>query len=299
MNKPHKRKIYIKKISFILLGSLVLVIIGILVAAYIFAAIQKPLFVNKDLIFQNQLHIPTELQPRMEDDEKVFDLIVLQSETEFLHGKHTKTLSFNGNYLGPTIRVHTGDKIRMNVTNDLSEATTVHWHGMHLPASMDGGPHQSMKSAETWQPYWTVANEASTLWYHPHLMGTTGEQVYRGLAGIFIIDDENSDTLNIPKEYGVDDIPLIVQDKEFDQNGQFVYVQERADIFGHTGMLGNKILVNGTYAPYIELPAKQIRLRILNGSNARRYNFGLKTIARFTKSQPTVDFLSHRPLVLV
>ena len=105
-------------------------------------------------------------------------------------------------------------------------------------------------------------------------MDKTGEHVYRGLAGLFIIDDQNSDSLNLPAEYGVDDLPLVIQDSEFDQDTQFVYQHDRKDVVGHTGMLGDTILVNGTIAPTVEVPAILIRLRLINGSNARRYNFG-------------------------
>jgi bilirubin oxidase len=104
-------------------------------------------------------------------------------------------------------------------------------------------------------------------------MGKTGEQVYRGLAGMFLIDDGNSAQLELPAEYGVDDIPLVVQDRLFDEDGQLVYRHDDS-AFITPGMLGDTILVNGTYAPYLEVPAKLVRLRILNGSNARRYNFG-------------------------
>ena len=268
-------KLSLKKIVFIILAIPVSIVIIVVIAAFIYIPFQKPVYVNKDLDLHHKLHIPELLQPRLENGEKVFDLTVQQGETEFLDGKRTKTLGFNGSYLGPTIRVYTGDKIRVSVTNKLSESTTTHWHGMHLPAAMDGAVHQVIKPGENWQPYWTITNEAAPLWYHPHIMDKTGEQVYRGLGGMFLIDDNNSASLPIPKDYGVDDIPLIVQDREFNENGQFVFDGERTDVLGPTGMLGDKILVNGTYAPYVDVPAKQIRLRVLNASNARRYNFGL------------------------
>jgi FtsP/CotA-like multicopper oxidase with cupredoxin domain len=248
----------------------------IIIAALVFAPLQKPVFVNKDVALQNKLYIPDVLQPRIENGEKVFDLNVRQGETEFLVGKKTKTIGYNGTYLGPTIRAHKGDKIRMNVTNDLPDPTTSHWHGMELPPSMDGNAHQLLKPNENWRPYWTITNEAAPLWYHPHLHGKTGEQVYRGLGGMFIIDDDNSDSLDLPKEYGEDDIPLIVQDRKFDSEGQLIYEEEKSDIFGHTGMLGDKIFVNGTYAPYADVPAKYIRLRVLNASNARRFDFSFE-----------------------
>ena len=261
--------------ALIVLAFVTGLVVLVIVAAFTFTPLQ-PLFVNKDLRAQHKLHIPEVLQPRIENGEKIFDLTVQQGETNIVDGKKTKTLGYNGAFLGPTLRARKGDTVRIHVTNKLSDATTTHWHGMHLPAAMDGAAHQLIKPGENWQPQWTVTNQAASLWYHPHLMGKTGEQVYRGLGGMFIIDDERSDALALPKEYGVDDIPLIVQDKKFDANGQLVYRPHNQDVLGHTGMLGDSILVNGTYAPYAEVPAKQVRLRVLNGSNARRYNFGFE-----------------------
>lgn len=240
----------------------------------------KTEFVNESVVLENKLQIPPLATSRMENGEKVFDLTVQSGQMEFFKGKQTRTLGFNGSYLGPTIRANMNDKVRINVTNKLGEITTVHWHGMHLPPIMDGGPYQMIEPNQTWRPNWTVTNQASTLWYHPHQMGTTGEQVYQGLAGLFIIDDKNSQSLVIPKEYGVDDIPLVVQDREFNKNGQMNY--SHSEMMGITsGMLGDTILVNGTRAPFIDAPAKLIRLRILNGSNARRYNFGFSDDRKF------------------
>ncbi|HLO33697.1 MAG TPA: multicopper oxidase domain-containing protein [Anaerolineales bacterium] len=256
---------------------LVLLAASIVLAACLSPRLEHPQaettkFVNEQLVPRNALLIPPQLEPQMENGEKVFDLTIQPDEAEILPGKSTKIWSYNGISPGPTLRVHTGDKVRLNITNELGETTTVHWHGMELPAAMDGGPHQTIGPGETWRPYWTITNEAATLWYHPHTMGKTAEQVYRGLAGFFLIDDENSDSLALPKEYGVDDIPLVVQDKLFDPGGQFVYPHEQKAITA--GLLGDTILVNSTYAPYIEVPAKLVRLRLLNGSAARRYNFG-------------------------
>jgi FtsP/CotA-like multicopper oxidase with cupredoxin domain len=105
-----------------------------------------------------------------------------------------------------------------------------------LPAAMDGGPHQLILPGKTWSPHWTISNEAATLWYHPHTMGKTGPQVYSGLAGLFIIDDANSGALSLPKTYGIDDIPLIVQDRNFDAAGHLVYGGTRThDTFGELG----------------------------------------------------------------
>lgn len=254
------------------IGAIASIVVAATTVSYIFSSFQEPAVINEHLVFQNKLNIPPLLSARMENGEKVFDLNALEVETEFFRGKKTKTKGYNGSYLGPTIRVTTGDRVRMNVTNSLTSSTTVHWHGMDLPAAMDGNDHQLLKANENWQPYWTISNQAATLWYHSHLMGKTGEQVYQGLAGFFIIDDLNSDSLDLPEDYGVDDIPLAIQDRQFDANGQFIY--GHTDVQDHTPMLGDTILVNGTYAPYADVPAKQVKLRFLNASNARRYNFG-------------------------
>src|SRR6266498_4199964 len=266
----------LRKGIFIAVGFLAAFIAMITVLAFIFAEIQQPRFVNRDLAMQNELIIPRILEPQVVAGEKVFELSAEEGETVFLEGKPTKTEGYNGTYLGPTLRAHKGDHVRIVLTNNLSLPVTTHWHGMHLPATMDGGPHQEIAPGGVWEPHWTIENEAATLWYHPHLLGSTGEEVYSGLAGLFIIDDENSDSLGLPTEYGVDDLPFIVQDREFRQDDEFVYAPERKDELGHTGMLGDTILVNGTYAPFVDVPAKQIRLRILNASNARRYNFGFE-----------------------
>jgi bilirubin oxidase len=144
---------------------------------------------------------------------------------------------------------------------------------MELPAAMDG-VYQVIQPDGTWEPHWTVRNEAATLWYHAHLMGRTGEQVYQGLAGMIIVGDDNSDSLNLPRRYGVDDIPVIVQDKKFDADGQLVHEHPEEPIAGPQGFLGDTILVNGTFAPFVEVPRGSTRLRLLNASNARRFNFG-------------------------
>jgi FtsP/CotA-like multicopper oxidase with cupredoxin domain len=265
-----------KKIILIVAASLAAFIVLFTGVAFLFAQIQQPRFVNRDLRMQNKLTIPPLLEPQLVGEEKVFVLSAEQGETIFLKGKPTNTAGYNGSYLGPTLRAHQGDNVRIVLTNNLPQPMTTHWHGMHLPAMMDGGPHQEIEPGGVWEPYWKIENEAATLWYHPHVIEQTGTQVYSGLAGLFIIDDENSDSQSLPNEYGVDDLPLIVQDREFQEDAELVYAPQRKDDLGHTGMLGDTIIVNGTHAPFVDVPAKQIRLRILNASNARRYNFGFE-----------------------
>jgi blue copper oxidase len=94
-----------------------------------------------------------------------FDLNVHESTKQLVTGNQTITGAINNeNFWGPTLFINKGDLVHMNVTNNLNESTTLHWHGMHLPAVMDGGPHQVIPVITLWQPYWTVMNQASTLW---------------------------------------------------------------------------------------------------------------------------------------
>lgn len=256
----------------ILAGSLVGVGALALTASFIYPHVRGADYVNEHTALDRRLVIPPLLEPAIINGEKVFTLTAASGRTELLPGAFSDTAGYNGSYLGPTLRARAGERVRIEVTNRLDETTTVHWHGMHVPAAMDGGPHQPIAPGATWSPHWTIANAAATLWYHPHTLGKTAEQVYSGLAGMFLIDDANSDALGLPSQYGVDDIPLIVQDRNFDTGRQMTYRHDRTQ--QNFGELGDTILVNGTHAPYLEVPRTLVRLRILNASNARRYNFG-------------------------
>jgi suppressor of ftsI len=221
------------------------------------------------LEFKNPLQIPPILEPMTDSEGKKHFALTMQSgSTEFLEGKQTSSWGINGSYLGPTLRVSRGDQVSFDVINQLNESSTLHWHGMRLPAVMDGGPHQMIEAGAIWEPYWTIEQPAATTWYHPHLHGKTAQHVYRGLAGLFIVEDEDSKKL--PSEYGINDIPIIIQDKLFKGDGSFNENMSMTPF----GLLGNQILVNGTYDPYLEITASQVRFRLLNGSNARAYNIG-------------------------
>jgi FtsP/CotA-like multicopper oxidase with cupredoxin domain len=222
--------------------------------------------------FNNPLRIPAVAPSRVDDEgRRVFDLRAQVGTRDFGKGALTHTWGFNGDYLGPTLRAKRGERVLVNVVNGLDEPTTVHWHGMHLPARMDGGPHQLVQPGAAWSPAWTIDQPAATLWYHPHPHGETETHVYRGLAGMFILDDDTASGLGLPHEYGVDDIPVIVQDRNFKSNGQFDYERGQSG----TGILGGTLLVNGTVGPYVDVTTERVRLRLLNASNARVYDFGL------------------------
>jgi len=221
--------------------------------------------------FANELMIPP-LAPSMvaADGTRSFDLTAEAGSTEFTEGVKTTTWGYDQGFLGPTIVAERGEHVQMNVTNRLDESTTVHWHGMHLPARMDGGPHQPIEPGETWQPEWTINQPAATLWYHPHVNGETEHQVEMGLAGMIILQDDAEQALGLPSEYGVDDIPVMVQDRRFDDSGQIT-----TDVRGYIGPLGDRILVNGTVGAYQDVTTDVVRLRLLNASSSRVYDFGL------------------------
>ncbi len=253
--------------------------------------IEDPLDI-KEIESGNKLPLPALLEDmNPKEKEAEFDLIVQYGKTQFIEGYEANTLGYNGNYLGPVIRVNRGDNVKINVKNSLNEPTTVHWHGLEVIGEMDGGPHQVIVPNTTWEPYFTIDQHAATLWYHPHLLHKTGEQVYKGLAGLLYIEDENSKKLDIPKDYGVNDIPLVIQDKRFTDNGNIPYDLSMSDLMN--GFLGDTVLINGAINPELDLKNEVVRLRLLNGSNARSYNFNFSDNRKFYQIASDGGFLEE------
>lgn len=186
------------------------------------------------------------------------------------------TAGFNpqttGKYFwGPTLILRKGDTVKMNVTNKLKDTTTVHWHGMHLPAIMDGGPHQPIPPGTTWKPYWKVMNNAATYWYHPHLHMMAQEQLLMGLGGMMIVRDAEEDKLPLPRTYGVDDIPLALSDRAFTADGQ-ISVEP----------YGDSMQVNGVFRAQHTVPSQVVRFRILNAGTERSYYLGFSDNRKFS-----------------
>ncbi len=219
--------------------------------------------------FETPLPVPPLAESTVDaDGTRVFSLEAQPGTTEFAPGVESETWGFNGSYLGPTLVAERGENVRVDVSNALDEPTTVHWHGMHLPAEMDGGPHQMVEPGATWSPEWTIDQRAASLWYHPHPHGETEEHVARGLAGMFLLHDPEERALGLPSEYGVDDVPVIVQDAGFSGDGR-----REPSARGYAGALGDELLVNGARGPYLEVRDELVRLRLLNASTARTYGF--------------------------
>ncbi|WP_269494834.1 multicopper oxidase family protein [Castellaniella sp. S9] len=214
-----------------------------------------------------QLRIPELIDAR--DESQSIALTAQLGKTSFFPERESVTLGYNGSYLGPTLRVHRGDEVEMAVTNALGEDTTVHWHGLLIPGELDGGPHQTIRPGSTWRPVLPIRQPAATLWYHSHVHGRTGEQVYAGLAGLLIVTDDDERALGLPSEYGIDDLPLILQDRQF-ENGALVLPQGMMSAMH--GRRGDTLIVNGTVNPVARVPRGLVRLRLVNGSNAREYD---------------------------
>ena len=197
---------------------------------------------------------------------KNFNLTLAPSTKKFLEGT-TNTYGYNeNNYWGPTLVFNQGDTVKINVKNGLKEDTTVHWHGLHLPAATDGGPHQIIRPGATWSPSFVVKNNASMYWYHPHLHELTQKQLTLGAGGLIIIRDANEAKLRLPRTYGVDDLPLVLASRRF-KNNQFMYN-------GDEDKYGDYLLTNGTLAAQVKLPQQLVRLRILNADIERGYILG-------------------------
>ena len=198
-----------------------------------------------------------------------FNLNLHTTTKQFFSGVATNTDAYNNMlFWGPTLIMKKGDFVQMNVTNNLLDTTTTHWHGLHIPAIMDGGPRETIPAGTTWSPSFYVKNNAGTYWYHPHLHTTTQEQVTMGGGGLIIIQDDQEAALPLPRTYGVDDIPLVLTSRRFTGAGA------GANQFALNGAFGDFMLVNGTLNPQVNLPAQVVRLRILDGEIARNHNLG-------------------------
>ena len=219
------------------------------------------------------LAIPPLLEPEIEDGVSHYALTIGSSRHDYNQGGLADTYSYNGMFvLGPTLRLRSGASVAISVTNALDEATTTHWHGADVPAEDDGGPHSMIAPGTTWVADFDVIQPAATLWYHPHAHGSTAEHVYRGAAGLIIIEDDNPAAATLPATYGVDDIPVIIQDRDFTGDGQLDFGIDD----GEDGNLYGTLTVNGTINPFVEVPEGLVRFRLLNGSQARIYRLSVE-----------------------
>lgn len=226
----------------------------------------------------NELTIPPLLE-KQQGQNYDYEVVAQQGTTEFYKGISTETYGYNGDLLGPTLTIKEGEKVEVKITNDLNEPTTFHWHGLEVAGEIDGGPLDEIQPGESRIITLEADQPAATLWYHPHVHEMTAEQVYRGLSGMLLIDSSDKEELAIPNDYGVNDIPLIFQDRLFSEDKQLNYNQ----LMDEDGTLGDVSIVNGTINPKLTITKPIMRFRVLNGSNARNYTFSLSNDASFTQ----------------
>jgi blue copper oxidase len=228
--------------------------------------------------FKNPLRLPGEGKVMgILDASDIPVRIAAQKESvEVVPGKRTNLRAYRAErdgktYVNPTIRVRTGKEFSAEFANELDEETTVHWHGLHVDWRMDGHPFRPVAPGATYHYAFPVQDRGGTYWYHPHPHGGTARQTYSGLAGLFLVEDEEerrlADALDL--RLGETDIPLLIQDKILDEDGMFVY--EPDQMSQDMGYEGDVILVNLTPNPYLEVGTRIYRFRLLNGSNARTY----------------------------
>jgi blue copper oxidase len=209
--------------------------------------------------------------------------LVLQAApgtSSIIPGASTPTWMYNGQFPGPTIVASSGSRATVTFQNGLAgQSSITHWHGLLVDPANDGHPRQVVASGGSYPYDFTVNQRAALDWYHPHPHMTTGEQVYRGLAGALIVRDSvdtglAGNPLGLPA--GGYEIPLIVRDASFDSRGNFQFSNKSS------GFWGNTPLVNGTFAPYLDVSRGVYRFRLLNGCNARVLRLALTGGAMFT-----------------
>jgi suppressor of ftsI/bilirubin oxidase len=210
-----------------------------------------------------------------------FTMVAKPVHHALLPGKPATMLAYEVEHHGrtlrnPALRVRTGTALRIKFWNALDETSIIHWHGLKVDSNNDGHPHYAIAGGATYDYQFTVPNRAATYWYHPHPHHLTGKQVYLGLAGLFIVEDDDEVALQkaLDLALGETDIPLVLQDRRFDDNGRLLFKPTTEEqLHGHYGA---EVLVNLTSRPHLAAATRLYRFRILNGSNARLYRLAFR-----------------------
>lgn len=192
---------------------------------------------------------------------------VMKYDAHVLSGPPDTLMDIPGSYLGPLLRFHQGQKVRIRYRNEMTQPSIAHWHGLHVPAAADGHPMYAVQRGESYVYEFEVLNRAGTYIYHSHAHEQTAEQVYFGLASGIVVSDDDEKRLGLPS--GEFDLPVVIQDRAFDTNNQLVYVTHHMEQM--TGFHGDRILINGSLNNEFQVASRAYRLRLVNGSNARIY----------------------------
>jgi FtsP/CotA-like multicopper oxidase with cupredoxin domain len=200
---------------------------------------------------------------------------VWQYQGQVSQGAASSLQTIPDSYLGPILRLQRGQNLKLRFTNQIPDASIVHWHGLNVPETSDGHPRFAIPQDQAYNYEYRILNRVGTYWYHPHPHGRTGPQAYYGLAGLLIISDDEEAALGLPA--GEFDLPLVIQDRSFDSQNQLVYVADTMN-----GFFGDQVLVNGQAQHTWKVQARPYRFRLLNGSNARIYKLAWDNGTSFT-----------------
>ncbi len=264
--------------------------------------------------FQVSLPIIPTLKPeRVESNTDVYDVTVRNATARILNGMDAAIWGYNGLFPGPTIEAQVGRRVSLRLRNTLRVPIVNHLHGGRTAPEHDGYPtdlilpeggfshsHMNDPMAKVTQDsreyIYDNQQRAATLWYHDHRMDFTAPQIWRGLAGFYILRDPEEEHLNLPR--GDKEIALLICDRSFEADGSFRYPAldpalstPGVDAAYMGGVLGDVILVNGAPWPRLDVSNVKYRFRILNASNARRYDL------QFDSSVPLVQIGSDGGLL--
>ena len=246
------------------------------------------------------LPVPPTLAPtRTDATTDYYDLPLRAAQQEILPGLRSTIWGYDGRFPGPTLEVRSGRRVVVRQANELPVPTVTHLHGGHTPPESDGYPTDLLLPARgtfashlrdprarvtrgTRSYEFPLDQRAATLWYHDHRMDFTGPAVWRGLAGFCVVRDAEDDALPLPK--GEQDLPLMICDRSFGADGELLYPALDANLRDRPGVreayaggvLGDVVLVNGAPWPELEVARAKYRFRLLNASNARRYELTLQ-----------------------
>jgi FtsP/CotA-like multicopper oxidase with cupredoxin domain len=185
-----------------------------------------------------------------EETELILDDVVIDAWT------------YTGDLPGQEIRIQHGQTLRLNLTNNLDESTTIHWHGVRVENAMDGVPGVTQEAVEPGETftYEITPKDPGTYWFHPHY--NTSEQIERGLYYALIVEDSYADSFTRDETWVIDDWKI--------SDGELYEQFNTMHDLSHDGRWGNLVTINGTTdTSFSWNPGERIRLRIVNAANAR------------------------------
>jgi len=225
---------------------------------------------------------------------------VLRFTAEVVGGRADAVRPSTG-YLGPTLDLRRGERVRVEFVNRLDDPSIVHWHGMIVPARDDGHPRFAVAPGHSYVYDFTVRNPAGTYLYHPHPHGHTGRQIYFGLAGLLIVRDDDEEAVGLPQRG--QELSLVIQDRRVGNDNQMVFKRTMMDTM--TGVLGDTVLVNGVADAAFNVAPRTHRLRLANVSNARIYKLAwsdgrpMHAIARDSGLFDRSEGMQTRPYIVL